>query len=76
MPSAPVTSPPSVRPLLITEDPLLLDSLLRLVAAAGAEAVVLPPLTSVLSMSSFCPTASPGWSTGSPRLPPEGPAAP
>lgn len=42
MPSASVPSPSSVRPLLITEDPALLESLLRLAAAAGAEAVVLP----------------------------------
>jgi secretion/DNA translocation related CpaE-like protein len=35
------TSPPSRRPLLLTEDSDLLDSLLRLIAAAGAEATVL-----------------------------------
>ncbi|BEP12853.1 septum formation initiator [Acidothermaceae bacterium B102] len=42
MRSPTVTGPPAVRPLILTEDPTLLDSLLRLVAAAGAEAVVLP----------------------------------
>src|SRR5438105_3711570 len=55
MPSAPVTSAPSVRPLLITEDPLLLDSLLRLVAAAGAEAVVLPSVAAARGVWSSAP---------------------
>ena len=36
---------PTRRPLLLTEDPVLLDSLLRLVAAAGSEAVVLQSAT-------------------------------
>lgn len=38
---APPTTTPSRRPLLLTEDSDLLDGLLRLIAAAGAEAVVL-----------------------------------
>jgi secretion/DNA translocation related CpaE-like protein len=38
---APPPTPASRRPLLLTEDSELLDSLLRLVAAAGAEATVL-----------------------------------
>jgi secretion/DNA translocation related CpaE-like protein len=42
MQSAPETSPPPRRPLLLTEDPTLLESLLRLAAAAGTEALVLP----------------------------------
>ena len=115
MQSAPVTSPPSVRPLLITEIrccstacsgwsppqvprpwPCLRRSR-RAVGhrARGAGAMTWPvtlrlrgclavqpsclsavtsttpecgdgPLTSAPSMSSCCPTVSPGWSTGSP----------
>ena len=55
MSSASVTTSPSVRPLLITEDPLLLESLLRLVAAAGAEAVVLPSAAAARPVWSSAP---------------------
>ena len=53
--TTPFNSSPSLRPLLLTEDPALLDSLLRLVAAAGAEAVVLQSTAAARAQWSSAP---------------------